>query len=199
MAVTQTNTAYLALPLFLLLFNTVVPVAGIIVVQAIFNFSIVLGLELTSNNKTNQSPYYKATSVIFKTPILIGIILGLIVSGYQCALPVTLTNTFNIVKQAAPFIALLTLGLSFESSKLSFTVKEKSELVTLILFKSFLHPLIAFFIGQFIFQLPPFDLICLVLMAAMPTAKNLFIFAKRYRVSMDRANIIVLVTTILSI
>ena len=38
MATTQTNTAYLALPIFLLLFKTVVPVAGVIVVQAIFNF-----------------------------------------------------------------------------------------------------------------------------------------------------------------
>jgi malonate transporter and related proteins len=63
MASTHTNTAYLALPLFLLLFKTVSPVASIIIVQAVFNFFILLGMDVTTGAKQNKSYSYTIFAV----------------------------------------------------------------------------------------------------------------------------------------
>lgn len=199
MAAVQVNTAYLALPFFLLLFNSIVPVASVIIVQAVFNFLIILSLDFFDKKMPDQSLQYKVLSVFWKAPILIAIILGLIASGFQYHLPMIINSTCLIIKQSAPFVALFTLGLSLGFGEVNFSRKEKSELLTLILFKSLLHPLIAFCIGHFAFHLKPFWLLSLVLMAAMPSAKNLFIFAKRYHVGENRANTIVLITTALSV
>ncbi len=199
MAAVQTNTAYLAIPIFLLLFNTLNPVAGVILIQAIFNFVIIFSLEYLTQTHKKNSPWKLAFSVILKTPILIGIILGLLVSLYHVDLPKLVQSGCGIVRQSAPFLALFTLGLSLGAVKKAFTRKERDEACLLIILKSIIHPTIAFIVGHMIFHLPTFWLNSLILMAAMPTAKNCFIFAKRYQTGQDRANFIVISTTVLSI
>lgn len=199
MAATHANTAYLALPLFMLLLHTVAPVASIIVVQSLFNFLIVLGLELSTQQRVEQSHIKTALSVLWKTPLLIGIFLGLLVSALGLKLPTVIDATFGIVKQSAAFLALLALGLSIGDTKASFDAKEKGETLVLIGFKSLLHPCLAFMIGHFVFHLSPYWLMCLTLMAAMPAAKNLFVFSQRYGLAVYRANVIVLSTTLISV
>ncbi len=199
MASTHTNTAYLALPLFLLLFKTVSPVASIIIVQAVFNFFILLGMDVTTGAKQNKSYSYTIFAVFWKNPILIGIILGVIFSSLHIELPHIISSTFTIVSKSALFIALFALGLSLRVDKASLNKKQKLEISMLIVLKSFVHPLIAFLVGYYIFGLTGFMLTALILMAAMPVAKNLFVFAKRYQVGVERANIIVFITTVISI
>ena len=72
-----------------------------------------------------------------------------------------------------------------------FDRKQKFEISSLIFFKTILHPICAFFIAYYVFGLSGFLLTAVTLMAAMPTAKNLFVFAERYKVGVERANIIV--------
>ncbi len=199
MAATHANTAYLALPLFMLLLHTVVPVAGVIVVQAVFNFLIILGLELTTHKHQQKSHLKIALSVFWKAPLLMGIILGLFVSAMQWSLPSVLNAIFDIIKQSVAFLALLALGLSIGDSKVTFDTKEKVETLMLIGFKSLLHPYLAFMLGHFVFHLDAYWLMCLTLMAAMPAAKNLFVFSQRYGLAVARANVIVLSTTLVSV
>lgn len=197
MAATQTNTAYLAIPIFLLLFHTINPVAGIILVQVIFNFLVIFSLEYF-NQKHQYTMLQLAGVVLWRMPILTAIILGLVVSLLHITLPAIVQATCLLVQRSAPFIALLVLGLSLGVVRHVFTRKERSEVGLLVVFKSFIHPLVALLVGRLIFHLPTFWLHSLVLMAAMPTAKNLYIFAKQYQVGESRANIIVVATTIIS-
>ena len=197
MAATQTNTAYLAIPISLVLFHTINPVAGIILVQIVFNFLVIFSLEYFSQ-KHQYTMLQLIGVVLWRMPILMAIILGLIISLLHITLPAIVQATCLVVQRSAPFIALLVLGLSLSASRPSFTHKERGEVGLLIVFKSFIHPLAALLVGWFIFHLPTFWLHSLVLMAAMPTAKNLYIFAKQYQVGESRANIIVVATTIVA-
>jgi predicted permease len=53
-------------------------------------------------------------------------------------------------------------------------------------------------VGKYLFHLPPTWLVYLVLMSAMPTAQNVFIFSQKYRVGIERSNLLVFITTIIS-
>lgn len=199
MASTHANTAYIALPLFLILFKTIVPVASIILVQVIFNFIILFGLDVSTNHSGRPADPYTPFFVLINNPILMGTLLGLIFSYFQIGLPHAILSTLSIVSQSASFIALFALGLSLGSSKFKLNKQQKLEISSLIFLKTLLHPIAACLIGYYVFNLSGFLLTAVTLMAAMPTAKNLFIFSERYQVGLERANSIILVTTILSI
>jgi malonate transporter and related proteins len=199
MAATHSNTAYIAIPLFLTLFKTIIPVASIIIVQTVFNFLIIFGLDISTNSQTKHGNHYKALLIIFENPILIGTLLGLCFSYFQIELPTVVHSTFSMVSQSAAFVALFALGLSLGNAKFEFAKKQKLEILVLIILKTIMHPIAAFMIGYYLLGLSGFLLTALTLMAAMPTAKNLFVFAERYQIGLERANIIILITTVLSI
>lgn len=135
---------------------------------------------------------YMLTRLRFFTADVSSVLTRLI---FYIVMPITL----DIIKQSASFLALLALGLSIGDSKALFDTKEKTETLLLIGFKSVLHPYLAFMVGYFVLHLSAYWLLCLTLMAAMPAAKNLFVFSQRYGLAVTRANVIVLSTTVLSI
>ena len=199
MGATHTNTAYLALPLFLMLFKTVAPVASIIIVQTLFNFLILFGLDISTNRLGRKLGYSTACLIILENPILLGTLLGLVFSYFHFSLPTVMSSICKVVSESASFIALFALGLSLEMTQVGRNKSQQFEISLIILLKCFLHPLVAFFIGYYLLDLSGFLLKALILMAAMPSAKNMFVFAKRYEVGVGRANLIVLLTTIVSI
>lgn len=198
MAASFTNTGYLGLPLFLMLFDTVTPVASVILVQVIFNFCILLGLDVFSNHKKRKLGLKTAVLVIIENPILLGNILGIAWSFCHLNLPNSISSVCEILSHLTSYVALFTLGLSLGLAKLALNKKQKVEIAFLVFLKTLVHPILALTVGYYIFDLHGFLLTALTLMAAMPTGKNLFIFAKRFNVGTERSNIIVVISTMVS-
>lgn len=201
MAAVHTNTAYLALPIFIMIFNNVQPVVAVILIQTCFTFLIILLLEVGQSKVTGGFYFVAACNVFWKVPILVGILLGLIFNLTHLTLPSVLLNTFGTMKASAAFIALYALGLSLAQPHNNADQQGLvSKLGFLVLVKSVLHPFLAFMVGYYIFSLSGFWLTALVLMAAMPSAKNLFIFGQQYpAAALKEASMIILLTTILSL
>jgi predicted permease len=61
------------------------------------------------------------------------------------------------------------------------------------------HPLVAYILGSYVFDLPPEILNPLVLMAAMPPGMNVYIFATMYDRATGIAASAVLLSTVLSV
>ncbi|WP_072405942.1 AEC family transporter [Pseudomonas sp. NFACC04-2] len=100
-----------------------------------------------------------------------------------------------IAKTAAP-IALIALGASFYAGRIASTLKNNCNEVAMgVLIKNFLHPAISFGVGQYFFGLSGLLLFALILISAMPSPKNTFIFAQIYGVSVQKFNLILLATT----
>jgi predicted permease len=62
-----------------------------------------------------------------------------------------------------------------------------------------LHPLLAYGLGRYLFDLPPLLLHTAVLMAALPTGTGPFMLAEFYRREADLTATVVLVSTVLAI
>jgi malonate transporter and related proteins len=199
MASSHTNTAFLALPIFIVVFRTTVPVASIIIVQSVLTVAILIAMDFSTHKTSNHQRLGQVAMIPLKNPILAGIFAGIIFSGVDASLPATAREMFTIIRQSAPFLALFALGCSLAESSPALHRVEKLEIGLLTVFKSALHPILGYLIGRFLFKLDPLTLKYLVVMTAMPTAKNTFIFSQKYRIGIQRSRAIVFLTTLISL
>lgn len=200
MAGSHTNSVYLALPLFSLLFHDTNPVIGIIFFQNLLNILYLLGLEKTHANRLPKQSILKWINIIFiKNPVILAAVLGVIFVLFNIQLPYFISNTLLFIGKPGEFLALFALGLTLILDNKPIHKKDVLEVTFLVILKNLLSPFMAFIIGYYFFNLSEHWLMAVVLMALMPTAKNNFIFAKKYNVNPFKYSWVVLISTVLSL
>ncbi|MEO1563254.1 MAG: AEC family transporter, partial [Pseudomonadota bacterium] len=103
---------------------------------------------------TGKSKVETATTIfrsIFSNPLMIGIVLGVIVNISGFTLPAFIGDPIEFVSEAAIGVALFALGGILSKYKLSDRWSEITMVTTLRLFW---HPLLAFTLSFWVFQLP---------------------------------------------
>lgn len=197
MASNVTNSAYLALPLFLLLFNNPIPAITVLIIQSFINIAILISLE-NNTTKKQASIFALLKNIFFKNPIFLGILVGFLVCVLHLQMPIWTLTSLNLIGNPASFLALFSLGLSLVVDYHPMKMSDAIDAGFLIFLKVIVHPLLGFLLGKFIFHLNSATLLAVVLMCAMPSAKNTFIFAKKYGVNSNKFNRVVFVTTLLA-
>lgn len=95
---------------------------------------------------------------------------------------------------------LLGFGISLVGSQpLQKSEGHRAEVWTAVALKLVAHPLLAWALAAWIFRLDTTGQYIAVIMAALPTAQNIFVNADRYNAGITVAKDTVLVTTILGI
>ena len=205
MGSSQVNTAYFAIPLFILVFNNPTPVLPILIFQTVVLTTIVLLIiehDLKEKSTEKHGYYFEKIKSVFlimlKNPIILACILGIGFSFFHIQTPVIINKVLKLMGETAAPLALFALGqtLFFDLKKI--VGKELMEVSIITFIKLLILPTLAFFIGKYIFHLSQFWLASLILMAAMPSPKNMFIFAVRYKLDVKKASTVVAVSTLLS-
>ncbi len=194
MGCTHTNTAYLAIPIFLQVFHEAAPVAAVVMVQVWFTMAFLIGLE-KGKLKHHQKSYIK---IVVTNPMIVGIVLGVVFNVFSIHVPSMLEASLWLIRDSATFLALFTLGSSLADKNLMISKHESKEMFFVVFMKSFIHPLMGYTMGK-LWGVGKEQLFMLLLICAMPTAKNLFIFSQQYQVGTQRSNWIVFWTTVLSL
>jgi malonate transporter and related proteins len=190
-AATHTNTAFIALPIFLLTFGTSLPVILVIAIQNIFLLGYLFYLDKQS---MSSSSWYTP----LQNPLLIGSALGFVFHLTHLNLPQVINQTFEWISKSTAFLALFSLGGSLYQSNVKLSQHFSKDMMLSLFLKTTIHPLLAYFIGKNLFHLKGFWLESLVLISAMPTAKLVFLLAKKYKIDQTFANWTVLLSTILT-
>jgi malonate transporter len=205
MGSSQVNTAYFAIPLFILIFNNPTPVLPILIFQVLILTMIVLLIiehDLKEKSTENHGYYFEKIKSVFlimlKNPIILACILGIGFSFFHIQTPVVINKVLKLMGETAAPLALFALGQSLFFDLKKIVGKELMEVSIITFIKLLILPTLAFFIGKYIFHLSQFWLASLILMAAMPSPKNMFIFAVRYKLDVKKASTVVAVSTLLS-
>jgi malonate transporter len=77
-------------------------------------------------------------------------------------------------------VVLLAFGMSLHGTRMLQSGGHTAEILTATVLKSAVMPAVAFVVGRFLFNLDQHMLLGVVLMAALPSAQNVFLFAGRY-------------------
>jgi len=134
-----------------------------------------------------------------RNPLIIGSLLGVIVAVTHLKLPAPVLAPFELVGGAAVPVILLTFGMSLHGSRVLAPGTDRRDVVLASSLKLAAMPVVAWLLGQFVWHLHGHRLFVVVVLAALPTAQNVFNYAQRYGVATVLARDAVLITTALSI
>jgi predicted permease len=134
-----------------------------------------------------------------RNPLIIGSMLGVLVSWSQITLPDIVHEPLELLGQAAVPTLLFALGLSLASQRLWEAQEYRVEITVAAIIKLTVMPLIAWLLGVFVFALEPHALFTVVILAALPSAQNVFNYSQRYGVATPLARDSVVLTTLVSL
>jgi predicted permease len=135
----------------------------------------------------------------FRNPLIIGSFLGVLVSAFDLSLPVIVLEPLELLGQAAVPTLLFALGVSLASQRIWDARDQRVDIALASALKLFVMPLVAWLAGTFLFGLDDFSLFTVVLLATLPSAQNVFNYAKRYEVATALGRDSVVITTVASL
>lgn len=132
-----------------------------------------------------------------RNPLTVASLLGLVVAATGIELPTMLVRPIDLVAAAAVPVALVAYGLSLSGTKNS--VNLEKDIVLVVVLKNVVQPLVAYAAGRWLLGLDDHALLASTLLAALPTAQNVYVYAVHYRTARRLARSAVLLSTLVSI
>jgi malonate transporter and related proteins len=133
-----------------------------------------------------------------RNPMIIASVSGVVVSAIGVTPPAAVLRPIDLLAGAAVPLVLLAFGMSLNGAAPFRHASGRRELAVASILKCAVMPLVAFVLARFVFHLPARALYAAVVLAALPTAQNIYNFASRYERGEAMARDAVLVTTALS-
>lgn len=136
----------------------------------------------------------------FKNPIVLAAAAGLAIAISGWTPPEALLQPFHLLGGASVPGALLAFGLSLQGVRvLEKGTSPRRDIALASFLKILAQPVLAYLMGRFVFGLNGHALFAVVVVAALPTAQNVFVYAGAYGRGTVLARDAALVTTLASI
>lgn len=202
------NTGYMGFPLALAALGPgslgPTTVAVILTVCVVFAGAIVLieaGLQGEGRGGGRRGPVVRTVALaLLRNPLLVAPFCGALVPLLGLGVPAPVEAFLKLLGGAASPCALVALGLFLaERRGAERGAWSRHTIMWLAGLKLVAHPLLAYGLGRYVFDLPPLALHTAVLMAALPTGTGPFMLAEFYRREAALTADTVLVSTVLSV
>lgn len=191
------NGGYLGLPIAVYVLGDAAFVVPIMVLQLIVYAP--LALSLLDLEATGQRPTPVSLVLVgARNPVSIGAVVGVLISVLGLDLPDLVAEPVSLLGGMAVPGALLAYGVSLRFGG-AIGSTNRSEIAVIAVLKLIWMPAVAYVLARFAFDQEPHEVFGLTLMAALPTAQNVFVYASRFKRSELLARDSVAVTTVLSI
>ncbi|MFJ2825329.1 AEC family transporter [Streptomyces toxytricini] len=201
MAAVQVNTAYFAVPVFIMLFGDAAPIFPVLLFQVCVLSLVIISIMEWGRPDRVGSPARRlgsAVSASLLTPVVIACNAGILLNLLPVTVPGVVLDGFAFVGDSASPVALFALGLHLGGSGLKIRGTTREEM-GIIAFKCAAMPLITYAVCRHLFGVEGEWLGHLVLIAAMPAPQNLFIFAQRYDVGVDLSAALVIKSSVVAL
>jgi predicted permease len=194
------NIGYMGPGLALLAFGeeAAVPVALIFCFENIVHFAVAPMMMAISGDDKHTLPQLILGVVkrIVLHPFIIATAIGVAAAYAEVRPPVPVERLLAYLSSAAAPCALFAMGVTLALRPLKRVPVEMAPIAAL---KLVVHPLLCYVVLSWIGNFSPVWTFSAVLLAALPTATNVFVIAQQYQVWVQRASASVLITTCLSV
>jgi predicted permease len=192
------NAANLGLPITVYVLGTASFIAPILLMQLVVVTPLALAILDAVVSKRRPSLMTIITQPL-RNPITVGAFLGLLcsVAGWQVPAPIAAPVAL-IAGMAVPAVTLA-YGISLRLGPRPTAGGSRVELVVVSVLKLLVQPLLAYAAARWLFDLDGRALLAVTVVAALPTAQNIFVYATRYDRATTLARDSIFVTTVLSV
>ncbi|MFK0255025.1 AEC family transporter [Streptomyces sp. NPDC090445] len=201
MAAVQVNTAYFAVPVFIMLFGDAAPIFPVLLFQVCVLSLVVISIMELGRPDRAGSPVRRLGSAVaasLLTPVVVACNAGIALNVLSVPVPGVVLDSFAFVGDSASPVALFALGLHLGGSGSAVRGTTLEE-VWLVAAKCVGLPLLTFAVCRYAFGVEGERLSQLVLIAAMPAPQNLFVFAQRYGVGVDTSAALVVKSSVVAL
>jgi len=175
-----------------------IPVALIFCFENIMHFAIApMMMALSGDDK--HPPLQLAAGVLKKIalhPFILATAAGVLAAYLGVRPPLAIERLLEYLSSAAAPCALFAMGVTLALRPLK---RIPNELAPIAVLKLVLHPLVCYLALSWIGNFSEVWVFSAVLLAALPTATNVFVIAQQYGVWVQRASASILLTTCMSV
>lgn len=194
------NIGYMGPGLALLAFGekAAVPVALIVCFENALHF-IVAPAMMALAGGDKRSPGQLARDVARKValhPFILSCAAGFLVAALAVPIPMAVQGLVDYLAQAAAPCALFAMGVTLALRPLK---RVPTEIFYIVPVKLIAHPLLVYGLLTWVGGFDPVWISSAVLLAALPTATNVFVIGQQYGVWQERASATILLTTVASV
>jgi malonate transporter and related proteins len=196
-----TNAGNLGLPVAAYVLGDMTWMAPILLIQVgLLQPTALALLDLDAARGTGKRlSWARYVSLPFRNPLTLATIAGLLVNGTGVQIPDVLWSPIAMVGAMAVPAMLIAFGISLRLDPLPGRGPHARELLLVGLLKVVVHPAIALTLALWVFGLPMPQVLAVTVIAALPTAQNIYLIAGRYHVRTLLARDAIFVSTIASI
>lgn len=199
MSASTVNSANLGLPIALYVLGDMAHAAPVILWQLALFSPICLAIldASTSRHRTTVVSMLVQTA---KNPMIVGSLAGLMCALFDLRLPQPLADPIDLIAGASIPAMLIAFGISLVGSKpLEASGGRRADTLVATAMKLVFQPVVAWVLAVWVFHLESESVFAAVIMAALPTAQNIFVTASRYERGIVLAKDTVLLTTIVAV
>ena len=194
------NAINMGLPIAAYVLGDTSWVAPILLIQVVFLQPAGLSAldVLHARQGGNHGSWIRNLTLPFRNPMTVGTLGGLLINFLGWRLPEVIANPLTVLGGMAVPAMLVAFGASLRLGPLPVMSGAGEPLLTSVI-KLVVQPMAALLLARFVFRLDAAATLAVTIMAGLPTAQNVFMFATRYRESVQLARDVVLITTLGSI
>ena len=191
------NANNIGLPVAVYVLGNAALSAPLILFQLVILAPVLLAiLDITTSGKVSVG---RILLQPIRNPLIIAVVLGVLLAAFGVQLPAPVLAPFVLVGGAAVPIVLLSFGMSIHGQRILQPGSNRRDVILASVLKTIAMPVVAWAVGFFILGITGTALFDVVVLAALPTAQNIFNYAQRYNTGVALARDVVLITTIGSI
>lgn len=175
-----------------------VPVALIVCFENAMHFVVAPAMMALSGGEKRSIPRL-AADIIRKValhPFILSCAAGFLFVLFAIPVPRPAQQLIDTLAQAAAPCALFAMGVTLALRPLK---RVPAEIYYIVPAKLLLHPLVVYLVLAIVGGMDPVWVQSAVLLAALPTAANVFVIGQQYGVWQERASATILISTVLSV
>lgn len=194
------NTGYMGIPLFVAAFGSAGASPAAIITMMYGLIGVTIAVIVIEADVKREVPLGARLGVVAKAvavnPMIAAPVLGLFYAMTGLDIPRPAERFLDLLGQSAGPCALFALGMFLVGTRLYGSLREVAGLSAL---KLLVQPLLTWAMAVAVFDLPQDQTAYAVLLAAMPTAANVFVLAERYGTYGAESSGTIIVTTPISV
>lgn len=190
----QVNSNNIGIPLSLYLLGSAAYPAPVILLQLLVFTPITMAIfESITTGQRRPFPILQRT---FTNPIVVGSVLGVLVSLSGWRMPPIVLDPAQLIANACVPVLLISYGISLHGQRVLAPSGRRRDILLATGLKLVLMPVVAWVVAAFVFHLTPHDVLIVTVLAALPTAQNVFNYAQRFSIGETIARDTVFLTTV---
>lgn len=190
----QVNSNNIGIPLSLYLLGSAAYPAPVILMQLLVFTPVSLTiLDAVTSGRTSL---WRTVARTATNPIILGSALGTLVSVLDVELPPIVIEPAVLLANACVPVLLISYGISLHGQRVLGTSGHRKDVLLASALKLLVMPVIAWVVAEFLFGLSDHEVLIVVVLAALPTAQNVFNYSQRYDIGEAISRDTVFVTTL---